>query len=402
MERTYTLEKSAFPEFFESLKEFGNVFAPVRVSDQSFAFRKVERVNEIAFDALRTILPPKKFFYPQEEVLMKWNEGEFKEHHDEPGFQVIFGVHPCDLAGLGVLDTIYSEDPADSHYVQRRKKSLIVGLSCMPDKHCFCKSMGTECPSAGYDLFLTDIGDSYFIETRTAAGREAILSVLHKLEHCKDKAALLKCRAADTVERQAYKEFWSKRDEAFTNGFAPDNLQSVMEMEWDNPVWKELGERCLSCGNCTPVCPTCYCFDLLDIASLNGKEGERRRQWDSCQFVGFAQVAGDFNFRPTPVDRLKFWYRHKLHGFDDPYGFRTCVGCGRCTVSCPAGIDDLVQVVKVLQGKKPGYVSISALGECSSPGLSAESEIVNPECGAPGIAGVPPASSKAAKEEDPK
>ena len=394
MERTYTLAKSAFPEFFESLKVLGNVFAPVRVSDMSFAFRKVENADEIAFEALRTILPPKKFFYPQEEVIMKWTDGEFKEQNDEPGFQVIFGVHPCDLAGLGIMDTIYSEDPADSHYIRRRKNSLIVGLSCMPDKHCFCKSMGTECPSAGYDLFLTDIADAYFIETRTAAGRDAIMSVLHKLEHSKENADLLKCRAASDAERQAYKDFWIKRDEAFSNGFAPDNLQSVMEMEWDNPVWKELGERCLSCGNCTPVCPTCYCFDLVDIASLNGKEGERRRQWDSCQFVGFAQVAGDYNFRPTPVDRLKFWYRHKLHGFDDPYGFRTCVGCGRCTVSCPAGIDDLVQVVKVLQGTKANYDPNSSMLECSKNVLEG--------CSSAGNAGVPPADAGTGKKEDKK
>ena len=93
-------------------------------------------------------------------------------------------------------------------------------------------------------------------------------------------------------------------------------------------------------------------IDLIDIASLNGDSGERVREWDSCQFVGFAQVAGEFNFRPTPVDRLKFWYRHKLHGFDDPHGMPTCVGCGRCTVSCPAGIDDLVAVVKTLQRQR--------------------------------------------------
>lgn len=360
MERTYTLAKSAFPEFLESLKELGSVFAPVRVSEMSFAFRKVQKTDEIAFEALRTILPPKKFFYPQEEVIMKWSDGEFKEHHEEQEFQIIFGVHPCDLAGLGIMDTIYSEDPGDSHYMRRRKNSFLIGLSCMPDKHCFCQSMGTDCPSTGYDIFLTDIGESYFIEMRTPAGRDFILSFRSRLE---DKKQSENCRAAEDLDRQAYKTFWNKRAEAFTNGFAPDNLRSVMEVEWDNKVWEELGERCLSCGNCTPVCPTCYCFDLVDIASLNGKEGERVRQWDSCQFVGFAQVAGEYNFRPTPVDRLKFWYRHKLHGFDDAYGFKTCVGCGRCTESCPAGIDDLVQVVKVLQGKKEKYEPGQAQGE---------------------------------------
>ncbi len=336
----YTLTKEAFAEFFQALASLGKVFAPVRVSEQSFAFKQVYSPAEIAFEALRTILPPKKFFYPQEETLFKYNDGDFDDCLPKPDFQVIFGVHPCDLAGLGIMDTIYLEAPADTHYAIRRENTLIVGLSCMPDKHCFCQSMGTDCPSKGYDIFLTDTGDRYFIEFQSTKG----LEFLRKIK------ALLK--EAESQDRTDYKEFWNKRAESFSIGFSPDNLHSLMDMEWDNKVWDELGERCLSCGNCTPVCPTCYCFDLVDIASLNGKEGERKRQWDSCQFVGFAKVAGDYNFRPTPVDRLKFWYRHKLHGFDDPYGFKTCVGCGRCTVSCPAGIDDIVAVVRTLQEKK--------------------------------------------------
>lgn len=356
MDKTYILPKESFEEFFNTLKALGNVFAPVRVSEKSFSFRKVESPEQIAFEALRTILPPKKFFYPQEEVLFQWKDGEFKETVVEPSFQVIFGVHPCDLAGLGIMDTIYSAEPQDSHYMRRRQESLIIGLSCMPDKHCFCQSMGTSSPEQGYDLFLTDIDDAFFIDARTTAGMNVVKSLSGLLQKSQDE------------HKSQYKDFWNRRSEAFTNGFAPDNLRTVMEMEWDNKVWKDMGERCLSCGNCTPVCPTCYCFDLVDIAHLNGQEGERKRQWDSCQFVGFASVAGDFNFRPTPVDRLKFWYRHKLHGFDDPYGFKTCVGCGRCTESCPAGIDDIVQVVKVLQGKKANY----------EPG-SGESSTCNPE-----------------------
>lgn len=362
MDRTYVLSKTAFSNFFQELLRLGPVFAPVKVSEQSFSFRKVESPDEIAYEALRTILPPKKFFYQQEETVMQWQAGQFKEIVAEPVFQVIFGVHPCDLAGLGIMDTIYLAEPADSHYRRRRLASLIVGLSCMPDKHCFCQSMGNECPSSGYDIFLTDIGDSYFVEVRTPAGLDLLksftLQVAKASGKTEDTAGQNKnsaFRASSEIERQAYKDFWNKRALAFTNGFVPNNLHSVMEMEWDNKLWKELGERCLSCGNCTPVCPTCYCFDLVDIAQLNGEEGERKRQWDSCQFAGFAQVAGDYNFRPTPQDRLKFWYSHKLHGFDDAYEFKTCVGCGRCTVSCPAGIDDMVQVVKVLQGNKQNF-----------------------------------------------
>lgn len=345
MAQTFVFAKTDLEVFFATLRQLGKVFAPVRVSELSFSFKEVLSPKEIAWDALRTILPPKKFFYPPSETILKYDDNEITETKSEAGFQVIFGVHPCDLAGLGIMDTIFEAGPADTHYLQRRKESLIVGLSCMPDNHCFCQSMGTSCATKGYDLFLTDLDDKFFLQVETPAGSSAI-------EKCMDIF-----KRVTEIDKDRYKEFWQRREAAFTNGFAPDNLRATMDMEWNNEIWEELGKRCLSCGNCTPVCPTCYCFDLVDIASLNGDSGSRVREWDSCQFVGFAQVAGDYNFRPTPVDRLKFWYRHKLHGFDDPYGFKTCVGCGRCTVSCPAGIDDLVDVVKRLQGQKDEHTS---------------------------------------------
>lgn len=338
MSRTFLLPKSQFCEFFSYLKGLGKFFAPVRVSEQSFSFKEIESEGEIAWDALRTILPPKKFFYPQRETVLKYDGNEVEATVPEDNFQIIFGVHPCDLAGLGIMDTIFEAAPSDTHYTKRREQSLVIGLSCMPDKYCFCKSMGTSCPTKGYDLFLTDLGDAFFGQVETARAEEMLAGCDHLFSPVSEN------------DKDSYKVFWIERDKAFTNGFEPDNLRSTLDMEWDNPLWDELGKRCLSCGNCTPVCPTCYCFDLVDIANLNGQSGERQREWDSCQFVGFAQVAGDYNFRPTPVDRLKFWYRHKLHGFDDPYGFKTCVGCGRCTVSCPSGIDDIVDVVKRLQG----------------------------------------------------
>lgn len=337
MNQRFVLNKNSFDHLFEALRSLGDVYAPVKVSEQSYAFRPVRTGEEICFEALRTILPPKKFFYPPDETLVTYDKNGIYEHNAEQEFLVLFGVHPCDLAGLAIMDTIFQAGPADSHYMTKRASCLIVGLSCMPDNHCFCQSMGCDSPESGYDLFVTDIGDAYFIDVHSVAGSKALEPVMQHL------------KSAEEPDKARYKDFWNKRAQSFTNGFTETNLHSVMEMEWNNDIWEEMAKRCLSCGNCTPVCPTCYCFDLLDIASLSGDSGSRHRQWDSCQFVSFAQVAGDFNFRPGPVDRLKYWYQHKLHGFDDPYGFKTCVGCGRCTVSCPAGIDDIVSVVKHLQ-----------------------------------------------------
>lgn len=339
MERTVTFAKDHFEQFFSLMENFGEVFAPIRVSEKSFSFKKVSSTSEIAFEALRTILPPKKFFFLQRETIIDYDENGINEVKPLQAKKVIFGLHPCDLAGLGIMDKVYTANPPDPHYVTRRKSTMLVGLSCMPDKHCFCKSMGTDSPTGDYDLFLTDIGERYFVQIHSSDGWNLI-------ESAQD---LFSKPSAE--ENQTFKDFWTSRDKAFCSHFESENLPAIMDMEWNNQVWEDLGNRCLSCGNCTPVCPTCYCFDVIDVASLHAQRGERVREWDSCQFVGFAKVAGETNFRPGPVDRLKFWYRHKLHGFEDPHGLPTCVGCGRCTESCPAGIDDIVNVVLRLQGK---------------------------------------------------
>lgn len=337
MDKFFVLDKKSFASAFTALKNFGEVFAPVRVSEKSFSFQPVDSPGQIAFEALRTILPPKKFLYPQREVVLECVDDEIRSTLPEVSPFVLFGVHPCDLASLGCLDKIFLSDPGDAHYAARRNKILIAGLSCLPDKHCFCSSVGTDSPS-GYDLFFTDIGDSYVVQVANHLGAAALEGVTE-----------LQPATAEAMKR--FKEFWNHRDELFENRFDATNMPALIDMEHDNPLWKDLGDRCLSCGNCTFVCPTCYCFDLTDIARLNG-DVQRQREWDSCQFVGFAKVAGDYNFRPGPVDRLRFWYRHKLHGFEDAYELPTCVGCGRCTVSCPSDIDDIVGVVLKLQGEK--------------------------------------------------
>lgn len=341
MQHFYCFDKHRISDFVAELQKIGPVFAPVRVSEHSFSFKAISSYEEICFEALRTILPPKKLFFAPSELLFTFEGNEISEIAPDEKKQVLLGVHPCDLAGLHVMDTVYGAPPQDSHYIKRRNQTLLVGTSCLPDKHCFCQAMGSESPVNGYDIFLTDLGDIYFVQVQSPFGLSLIIN-----------AQGLFTDAEDT-HKLRYKEFWIERSKCFTNHFEPTNLPAMIDMEWNNPAWEELANRCLSCGNCTPVCPTCYCFDIVDIAQLDGQGGSRRREWDSCQTVAFAKVAGDFNFRPGPVDRLKFWYRHKLHGFDDAYGFPTCVGCGRCTVSCPSGIDDIVGLVLHLQGKSP-------------------------------------------------
>ena len=339
MEIFKILLKDNFLKFWQKLQDYGTVYAPVQVSPKSYSFKAVSEPQNVAWQALRTILPPKKFFFKENETILTYTENEIKEVKPDGQKFSILGLHPCDLAGLNIMDKIFLDYPSDTHYQDRREKVLLIGTSCMPDEYCFCESMGTDSPNVSYDIFITDINDAYFLQIATVKGKEFMNS-------CNDFLQI-----PSVQNNNEYKEFWEIRSKSFKIGFKESNLKSLMNLEIDNPIWEELGNQCLSCGNCTPVCPTCYCFDMLDTVNLDSVSGQRDRQWDSCQFTMFSGVAGDFNFRATPVERLKFWYRHKLHGFDDPHGLKTCVGCGRCTVSCPAEIDDIVGLVKALQKK---------------------------------------------------
>jgi sulfhydrogenase subunit beta (sulfur reductase) len=138
------------------------------------------------------------------------------------------------------------------------------------------------------------------------------------------------------------------------SGFA-----EILEMEYESKVWEDLGERCLSCGACSHVCPTCYCFDVQDEVALGTRAGERVRVWDSCLLKNHALVAGGENFRASRASRVKFRYYHKQRGFVAEYGRPSCVGCGRCIVACPAAID-IVTVIRMLRGQTDAKPSRAA------------------------------------------
>jgi sulfhydrogenase subunit beta (sulfur reductase) len=127
------------------------------------------------------------------------------------------------------------------------------------------------------------------------------------------------------------------------------DLPEIFEMEYGAHIWEELGERCLSCGSCSLVCPTCYCYDVADEVELGSRDGTRVRRWDSCLYSSHALVAGGENFRESRASRIKFRFYHKQRGFVAEYGRPSCVGCGRCIEACPVQID-IVEVLNRLRG----------------------------------------------------
>jgi ferredoxin len=238
---------------------------------------------------------------------------------------VILGIHTCDLHGIRVLDEAFRQGHPDAHYLERRKNTLLVGIECLEpcDEHSFCKSMGTLTASEGYDLHLTDLGEAYAIDI----GSEAGAALLERyggahLADDQDMALLNKVMGAK------WPRFPYKLE------FDVGELAPMMTQAYESDTWDELADICLACGQCTLVCPTCFCFNVYDKVQLDLKEGERWRRWDSCQLDEFARVAGGENFREHQAARLRHRFMRKGRYLMEKYNELGCTGCGRCARSC--------------------------------------------------------------------
>ncbi len=250
------------------------------------------------------------------------------EHDERP--LALVGVRSCDLHAIRSLDTalLEIEDP-DPNYTRRREGIFVVAVNCgTAGGTCFCASTGTGPKAeAGYDLALTELigagGHRFLVEIGTDRGA-AMLAEVRSAEADPEDVA----DAAGVVERTRA----SMGRELDTSG-----LKQLLYDNLDHPRWDEVSERCLTCGNCTMVCPTCFCTDVEEVTDLAGV-AERRQRWDSCFTVGFTYVHGG-SVRPSPRSRYRQWMTHKLASWDDQFDSAGCVGCGRCITWCPVAID---------------------------------------------------------------
>ena len=157
-------------------------------------------------------------------------------------------------------------------------------------------------------------------------------------------------REVEKEDREKYKAKSIQRRESFQTEIQLQDFPEIMDLEYESQVWQEVGEECLSCGTCSMVCPTCYCYAVFDELNLDASSGQRKRRWDSCLFKDYALVAGGHNFRAERSSRVKNRFFHKQSGFVTQYGRPSCVGCGRCKAYCPAGID-IVEIVNKLRSQ---------------------------------------------------
>ncbi|MCD6372769.1 MAG: 4Fe-4S dicluster domain-containing protein [Thermococcus sp.] len=330
--RYVKLPSENFGEFFNFLQRLGPTYGPVK-EGKTHHFREVKGVSEMDLNYTRTMLPPKKFFVRPRERLFRLENGWWKEEDGERPF-VLFGVHACDIHGLKILDKVYLSDPVDPYYSKRRQNAFIVGISCMPDEYCFCKSLGTHFAMDGFDLFLHELPDGWLVRIGSVRGHEVAWENEKLFEEVTDE------------DLRHFKEFEEKRANAFQKEIPQEGLADMLDLAYNSPVWKDYAEKCLACGNCNMVCPTCRCYEVCD-SWVDAYSSVRERRYDSCFMESHGLVAGGHNFRPTRLDRFRHRYYCKSY-FDPSSGFN-CVGCGRWDEFCPAGIEH-VKVLEEVRG----------------------------------------------------
>jgi len=251
------------------------------------------------------------------------------------------GVRACELAAIAVQDRVFLNGQVqDPLYQLRRSQLFIIAVHCtQAAATCFCTSMGTgpEC-SSGFDLALTEIEDGFLMQVGSEAGRKAVDAIAKRIAVPEESQSGVqrRQRAADQITRRLD-----------TEGIRDRLLDRL-----DHPHWDDVASRCLSCANCTLVCPTCFCHSVDEVHHLTDDEIVRNRRWDSCFNVDFSHVAGG-SVRDTTRARYRQWLTHKLATWIDQFGTSGCVGCGRCIAWCPVGIDLTQEVAKLCAEDSP-------------------------------------------------
>lgn len=339
----YILEKGAIAPLVEALMADYRIVGP-KAKGPKFAFDTITDPAEMRLDYDTTILPPKKVFQPQHERLATFNlQGEPEASsfvEAEP--TVLFGIHTCDLKAISLLDEAFSADYPDAHYLSRRENTLLVSIECLEpcDEYAFCKDMGTLTPeSKNFDLHLTEMESGYLVEVGSEAGQK-LLDTYAQASAAKDQKGRL-----DQIRSDKQQQFEKRLD------FDAAELPEMLAAAFEDPVWQDMGDRCLACGSCTNVCPTCYCFNVEDEVNMVLTEGERVRSWDSCQLDEFASVAGGENFREARSARQRHRLMRKGKYLYEKFDELGCVGCGRCIRTCTAKISIVESFNAIHNGK---------------------------------------------------
>lgn len=328
------ISKENMMRLLQQIADEEELIAPVEMFGGEALFQPVRDVNDITFNYVNTLFPPKQFLLPRfEKILTYKKEGdEFKaEEVIEAPKRTIFGIRSCDVEGIRYSEFFYSgkmfgrEDLADPHFMAKRHNLTLISVACLnPAPTCFCVCCdGGPFLDRGFDLQLTDLGDFWLIEV----GSEKGTSLVEKFSPFFSEV--------EESEIQRRKELEDKVLERFGPypAFSGATLRNITRGDIPRQVWESLGERCIVCGGWQFLCPLCFCYTVVDIG--DEKEGYRARVWDSCHFEGYSRLAGGPNPRKSRDKRRERCIFHKFSWqYVERMGRHGCVGCGRCVITC--------------------------------------------------------------------
>jgi sulfhydrogenase subunit beta (sulfur reductase) len=322
----YILEKKNLSNILSQWMQAYSVYAPVKQANfTQFEPLNGENISDLdIFDtSSNTRIPPKALFLPMSETLMRYRkDGRVQSTAITHEKRIVFGMRPCDAQAIALLDTIFTNaEYNDPYWEAHRKNTLIIGLGCNePCSTCFCNSVNSgPFSTKGMDAILTDAGENYLIETLSPRAEDLFqqLPVANEPQIAQGKA----------IQNQAI--------QAMPTPFETADVKAELDANFDSAFWEEISAACLGCGICTFLCPTCFCFDIVDEV----QRSERVRNWDTCMFRVYSHETSGHNPRPTKRERTRQRIMHKFSYWLDHVQEIGCSGCGRCVRYCPVGID---------------------------------------------------------------